>query len=87
MSLREKLFFSRCAYGTSVRARTAANAIICIDYIFAIAFSDATGRACILASAAADALIGNFVCHVKKPPFVFCCHLYSNTFIKKIKMF
>ncbi len=64
-----KLFFSGCANRTCICARTAANALVSIDYVFAITFGDATGRASILASAAVDAFIGNLVCHFDKPPF------------------
>jgi len=75
--LKEKLFLSGCANRTCVCARTAANALVSIDYVFAITFGDATGRTCILASAAADALIGNFVCHFDKPPFKVVTYILS----------
>ena len=61
----EKLFLSGCANRACVCARTAANTLVSIDYVFAITLGDAAGRASILASAAADAFIGNLVCHIK----------------------
>ena len=78
------LFLNRCVYRASVCARTASDALVCIDNVLAVTLSDAANGASICASAAADALIGNFVSHLEKPPLKFV-HLYSITTLKKIK--
>ncbi len=64
-----KLFLGRCANRARVCARTAANALVGIDYIFAVALGNATGGTSIYTCTARDALIGNLVCHLDIPPF------------------
>ena len=66
-----ELFLSRSAYGASVSARAAAYALVSVDNVLAITLGNATGGACISASAASDAFIGNLKCHNSKPPFSF----------------
>jgi hypothetical protein len=82
------LFYKLFLYGSANRAcactATAANALICVDYVLAVTLGNATGGACISASAAGDAFIGNLVSHCKylhKKLF----QIYSITFILKIK--
>ena len=58
------LFLNGCVYGASICARTAADALVSIDNVLAIAFRNAIGRTCICACATADAFIRNLVCHV-----------------------
>ncbi len=60
----KELFLSRCSYGASVCTVTAADALISVDNVLAIAFGNARSGATVCASAAADALIGNLVCHL-----------------------
>ncbi len=60
---KEKLFLSGCANRTCVCARAAANALVSVDYVFAITLGNATGRASVYTCTTADALIGNLVCH------------------------
>ena len=49
-------------------ARTAIYASILVYLILGITFGDAANRAFCRASATADALVGNLVCHFKIPP-------------------
>ena len=56
--------------GACVSARAAAYTFISVDNVLAVTLGDATGGACISASAACDAIVGNLVCHVKEPPEV-----------------
>ena len=58
-----KLFLCGSANGTSVCARAAAYAVICVDNVLAVALGNSTGGASISASAASDAIIGNLVSH------------------------
>ena len=62
------LLLCRCSYGTSVRAGTAADALVLVDNVLAIALGDAAHGTSIGASATADALIRNLVCHCYVPP-------------------
>ncbi len=64
-----KLFLGRCANRARVCARTAANALVSIDYVFAVALGNATGGARVCTCTTADALVGNLVCHSDIPPF------------------
>ena len=66
-----ELFLSRSAYGASVSARAAAYALVSVDNVLAITLGNATGGACISASATSDAFIRNLKCHNSKPPFSF----------------
>ena len=77
------LFLNRCVYGASVSAGTAADALVSVNNVLAVALGNATYRTSIGACATADALIGNFVCHLNN--LHFCCHIYSITSVKKIK--
>ena len=61
--IKGKLFLRRSTYRTSVCARTAADALVSVDYVLAIALGDAAGGASVCASATADAFVRNFVCH------------------------
>ena len=63
--LKGKLFLRRSTYRTSVCARTAADALVSVDYVLAIALGDAAGGASVCASATADAFVRNFVCHLE----------------------
>jgi len=49
--------------GANACARTAFDALICVDYVLVVALSDAFYGASILACAACDALICNYICH------------------------
>ena len=62
------LFSRRSGYGTSVRASGAVDAGGSVDNVFAVALGNCVYRTTVRASAAADAVIGNFVCHWKTPP-------------------
>ena len=59
------------ANGAGIGAGTAIDALIGVDYILAIAFRDSLNGAISFASAAADACIGNLVCHDVAPPYIF----------------
>ena len=48
--------------------QSVSGAVMSIDNVLAVTLGNATGRASVYASAARDALIGNFVCHFVKPP-------------------
>ena len=61
----EKLFLCRSTYRTSVCTRTAADAFVSVDNVLTVALRDAAGGASIGASAAADAFVRNFVCHLE----------------------
>ncbi len=73
------LFLNGSTYGTSVSACTALDAFISIYNVLAVAFGNAGNRASVSASAARDALIGNFVCHWLIPPkyCLFYCIIFS----------
>ena len=58
-----ELFLSRSAYGASVCTRAAAYALVSVDNVLAVTLGYASNRACISASAASDAFIGNLKCH------------------------
>ena len=62
------LFLYGSTNGAGICARAAADALISVDNVLAVAFGDAANRASICTSATADAFIGNLVCHFKKPP-------------------
>ena len=64
----DKLLFSRSANRASICARTAANALISVDNELSVTFGNASYGTSISACATSDALIGNFVCHIKIPP-------------------
>jgi len=53
----KELFLSRCSYGACICASAAADALISVDNVLAVAFGNARNRAAVCASAAADALI------------------------------
>lgn len=63
-----ELFSRRSRYGTCVRASAAVNAGSSVDNVFAVAGGNCVYRTSVRASAAADAVIGNFVCHWETPP-------------------
>ena len=63
-----KLLLGRCCNGACISARTAGNALVSVDYVLAVALSDASNGARVSASAAGDALIRNFVSHLNLPP-------------------
>ena len=54
--------------GAGICTRTAANALVSVDYVLAITLGNATGGASVSASATADAIIRNLVCHFCIPP-------------------
>jgi hypothetical protein len=58
-----RLVFNGSSNGASISTASAANALISVDYVLAIAFGDAAGRASISASTARNALVSNLVCH------------------------
>ena len=70
-NFRKELLLYRSSYGTSICTAAASNALISVDNVLAVALGNATGGACISASAASDAFIGNLKCHNSKPPFSF----------------
>ena len=57
------LRLGRCADRANACASAATDALICINYIFAVAFADRSNRAFAGTSTAGNAVIGNFVCH------------------------
>lgn len=63
-----ELFCLRSTNGTYVCAVAAINASVSVDYVFAVAFSDAGYGAFRCAYAAADAIVVNDVSHVFAPP-------------------
>ena len=79
----EKLFLCRSAYRTCICARTAADALVSVNNVFAVTLGNATGRASVGACAAADALVRNLVCHLTNLHFSY--RVYSIIFMKKIK--
>ena len=54
--------------GTSVFAASAANALISVDNVLAVALRDAAGGASISTSATRDASVSNLECHYWIPP-------------------
>ena len=64
------LLLSGSAYRASIRASAAFDALIGIDHELAIAFGNGLHRAFGRAGAAADAVVGNFVCQGISPPSV-----------------
>ena len=79
----KELLLCGSSYGTSICTAAAANALVSVDNVLAVALGNATGGASISASAASDALIRNLVCHVNNLRFF--GHLYSITNTEKIK--
>lgn len=59
------------ADGTYARAGTALDALRSIDLIFAVASRNAGNGALCFASAAADALFADNICHGDTPPYEF----------------
>ena len=57
------LFSVSCFHRADASASTAINALVGIDLVLAVAFSDSFLRAFAGASAAADALIIDYICH------------------------
>ena len=57
------LFSRRSGYGTSVRASAAVDAGGSVDNVFAVALGNSFYGASACASAAADALVGDDMCH------------------------
>ena len=64
-----KLLLCGSAYRASVSASAAADALVSVDNVLAVTLGNTSNRARICASTAADTFIGNFVCHLEKPPF------------------
>ena len=81
--VREILLLNGSAYRTSVCARTAADALVSVNYVLTVALGNATCGASINACAAANALIRNLKCHLTN--LHICCHIYSIISAKKIK--
>ena len=59
----------RSRYGARIGAGTAVNAGFGVDHIFAVTLGDSTHGATLGASAAGDAIVGNFVSHVQGTSF------------------
>ena len=57
------VFLNRCANRTSACASAALNALVGVDYVFAVALGDTTYGALALASTTSEAIIVNFVSH------------------------
>ena len=81
-----ELFLSRSVYRTSVSAASAANALVSVDNVLAITLRDAAGGTSVSACTAADALIRNFVCHIRKPPFNVVTYILAHL-LKKSRVF
>ena len=78
------LFGLGCVYGADTCASAAVSAETCVDYVFSvIADRNSACGTFSFASAAADAIVRNFVCHFNKPPCL--RYAYSNTYSGKIK--
>ena len=58
-----KLSLLGSAYGASLCARAAVDALISVDYIYAITLSDSFNGTLSCACAATDAIFRNSVCH------------------------
>ena len=58
-----KLSLLGSAYGACLCARAAVDALISVDYIYAITLSDSLNGTLSCASAATDAIFRNSVCH------------------------
>ncbi len=82
--VKEKLFLSGSVYGASISTAATAYAIISVDNVLAVTLGDAAGRASVSASAARNALIGNLISHLEKPPKNYF-HLYFSISFEKIK--
>ena len=52
-----------CIYGAGTCASSAVDAVISINNVLAVAFSDSTNGAVCCASTACDASITNYICH------------------------
>ena len=57
------LVLARSLYGASVNTTAAADALVSVDYVLAVTLGDCFNGACISASAASNAIIGDFVSH------------------------
>jgi len=51
------------AYGASICARTAVDALVSVNYIYAITLGNSFNGTLSCACATADAIFSNFVCH------------------------
>ena len=58
------LFFGRSSDRANVCARTAADAFVGIDNVFAVAFADCADRATFRACAAHNAVVTDHICHI-----------------------
>ena len=63
-----QLCLLRSAYRACVCARAAIDALIGIDYIYAVTLGNSLNGALSCACAATDAIFGNLVCHGYVPP-------------------
>ena len=66
MNVVVKLFCNRCANRTYAVARTAIDALVSVDVVLAVAFSDSFYRALVNASTAHNAFVTNNVSHISK---------------------
>jgi hypothetical protein len=88
---KNQLFFNRSVNGANVSASTARYALVCVDYKLAVALRNATGRACVCASAARNTIVCDFECHNYIPPnnVTMCILAYyrkkSSSFMKKMQ--
>jgi hypothetical protein len=58
----------RSTDGACISASATAEALICIDLVLAIAFSNCLNGTSLNASAASYAIISNLICHFSAPP-------------------
>jgi hypothetical protein len=60
---------------------TALYALVCVDFILAIAFADSSDRANASASAAANTTVVDYICHDNNPPFTAKTYLIAIGYI------
>ena len=78
----ELVLLDGCANRASTCASAALNALASVDYVLAVAFSDATDGALGLTAAASDAIIVDDVSHGYYTSYVYGLYLFYHTFYK-----
>ena len=68
----QQLSLRGSAYRTCASASTAANAGVSVDNVLAVTLGNCVYRAALSASAASDAIVRNYVCHIDLPPYKYC---------------
>ena len=72
-----RLFGRRSRNGANLCASAAINAGVSVNYILAVALGNSLYGAAICAGAAGDAVITNYICHIKVPPFYYFYYIVT----------